>query len=145
MAREKAERLQRRAELFEQGASGEAATAQVLAALPAGWSPTHDVRWPGRRLANVDHVVLGPGGIFVIDSKNWSGRVTIEGGHLRQNGRPRGKAVADAADAALAIAGCSARTRSMCIPCFASPTTAGSRAGAATSWSAQPPTSARCC
>jgi hypothetical protein len=102
-AREKADRLNRRAELFEKGADGEAATAEVLAVLPSDWVAFHDVRWPGRRLANVDHVVIGPGGVFVIDSKNWTGRVTVDGGHLRQNGYSREKVVASAADAALAI------------------------------------------
>ena len=103
-AREKAERLNKRADMFEQGAEGEAATAEVLATLPPGWTSLHDVRWPGRRLANVDHVLIGPGGVFVIDSKNWTGRITVEGGHLRQNGYSREKAVAGAADAALAVA-----------------------------------------
>ncbi|HET9861502.1 MAG TPA: nuclease-related domain-containing protein [Nocardioidaceae bacterium] len=103
-AREKAERLQRRAELFERGAEGEQATADVLAVLPAGWTALHDVRWPNRRLANIDHIVVGPGGVFVIDSKNWSGHVSIEDGRLRQNGRFRDKAVAGCADAGLAIA-----------------------------------------
>ena len=42
-AREKAERLERRAELFEQGADGEAATARVLAELPSGWTAIHVV------------------------------------------------------------------------------------------------------
>lgn len=103
-AREQAERLNKRAVLFEQGAEGEAETARVLATLPPGWTVLHDLRWPGRRLANVDHVVIGPSGIFVIDSKNWTGRVTTMGGVLRQNGYNREKAVAGAADAALAVA-----------------------------------------
>jgi hypothetical protein len=103
-AREKAERLARRAEMFEKGSEGETATAAVLATLPPGWTAIHDVRWPSRRLANIDHVLVGPGGIFVIDSKNWSGRITLEGGHLRQNGRSREKAVAGCADAGLAVA-----------------------------------------
>ena len=103
-AREKAERLARRAEMFEKGAEGETATAAVLATLPPGWTAIHDARWPSRRLANIDHVLVGPGGIFVIDSKNWSGRITLDGGHLRQNGRSREKAVAGCADAALAVA-----------------------------------------
>ena len=103
-AREKAERLARRAEMFEKGAEGETATAAVLATLPPGWTAIHDVRWPSRRLANIDHVLVGPGGIFVIDSKNWSGRITLEDGHLRQNGRSREKAVAGCADAGLAVA-----------------------------------------
>jgi len=103
-AREKAERLARRAEMFEKGAEGEIATAAVLATLPPGWTAIHDARWPTRRFANIDHILVGPGGIFVIDSKNWSGRISLEGGHLRQNGRSREKAVADCADAALAVA-----------------------------------------
>lgn len=103
-ARQKAERLARRAEMFEKGAEGEAATAAVLSTLPSGWTATHDVRWPSRRLANIDHILVGPGGIFVIDSKNWSGRITLEDGHLRQDGRSREKAVAGCADAGLAVA-----------------------------------------
>lgn len=103
-AREQAERLNRRAGLFERGAEGEVETAQALAALPPGWTLLHDLRWPGRRLANVDHVVIGPGGIFVIDSKNWTGRVSTGGGVLRQNGYSRERDVAGAADAALAVA-----------------------------------------
>lgn len=102
-AREKAARLNKRAELFEKGADGEDATAEVLGSLPPGWISLHDVRWPGRRLANVDHVLIGPGGVFVIDSKNWTGRITLDGGHLRQNGYSREKNVAGAADAALAV------------------------------------------
>jgi len=103
-ARIRAERLARRAEMFERGAEGEATTAGVLSMLPADWTVIHDVRWPSRRLANIDHVVVGPGGIFVIDSKNWSGEVTVKNGHLRQNGRSREKVVASCADAGLAIA-----------------------------------------
>lgn len=102
-ARARAERLQRRADLFEQGAEGETATADVLGTLPPEWTAIHDVRWPGRRLANVDHVLLGPGGIFVIDSKNWSGDITVDVDRLRQNGRSRDRAVSSAADAALAV------------------------------------------
>lgn len=102
-AREKAERLQRRAELFDKGAAGEDATAQILSTLPPSWTAMHDVKWPGRRFANIDHIVVGPAGVFVVDSKNWSGRVTVNDGHLSQNGRSREKTVAGCADAALAV------------------------------------------
>jgi hypothetical protein len=102
--RAKAERLQRSAERWEQGADGEAATAAVLDALPAGWFAYHDLRWPGRRLANIDHVVIGPPGVFVIDSKAWTGRVEVREDVLRHNGRARQSAVVGAADAALALA-----------------------------------------
>lgn len=102
-SREKAERLMRHAELYERGAAGEERTAEVLRALPAEWTVLHDVSWPGRRMANIDHVVIGPAGIFVIDSKNWSGRLVVDGEVLRQNGRAREHAVAGCADAGLAI------------------------------------------
>jgi hypothetical protein len=34
----------------------------------------HDLAVPGSP-ANVDHLVIGPTGVFVIDSKRWRGRV----------------------------------------------------------------------
>lgn len=103
--REKADRLSRTAELYERGAVGEEVTAAALAALPASeWAVFHDIRWPGRRYANVDHVVVGPPGVFVIDSKNWSGSIVVRDQVLRQNGRSREPAVAGAAEAALAVA-----------------------------------------
>lgn len=104
--RGKAERLARQADLYDQGAEGERRTALAMATLPTDtWHQLHDVRWPGRRFANVDHVVVGPGGVFVIDSKNWSGTVTVDDrGVLRQNGRAREAAVAGAGDAAQAVA-----------------------------------------
>ncbi len=64
----------------------------------------HDVRWPGRKYANVDHVAVGPAGVFVIDSKNWSGTIAVRDNVLRQNGRAREEAVAGAAEAGLAVA-----------------------------------------
>lgn len=102
-SRAKAERLMRHAEMYERGAEGEARTAAVLAAMPPEWVAIHDVRWPGRRFANIDHIVLGPGGIFVVDSKNWSGHVVVDRSTLRQNGRSREQEVAGCADSALAI------------------------------------------
>src|SRR3954453_18834417 len=102
-SRAKAERLMRRAEMFERGAEGEALTASMLTALPAEWTTLHDVRWPGRRFANIAHIAIGPAGIFVVDSKNWSGDITVSGGVLRQNGRSREAAVAGCADSALAV------------------------------------------
>jgi hypothetical protein len=103
--REKAESLQRMADAYERGAEGEEATELALAALPAEeWTIFHDIAWPGRTYANIDHVVVGPGGVFVVDSKNWSGDIEVAKDVLRQNGRSREKAVAGAAAAALAVA-----------------------------------------
>lgn len=101
--REKAERLQRSAALWEQGAAGEVEVAKALEALPPGWVVLHDLAWPGRPKANIDHVVIGPSGVFVVDAKNWSGTVEVRGHVLRQNGRQREQAVSSAAEAAIAL------------------------------------------
>jgi hypothetical protein len=102
--RAKIENLQRYLAAHERGAEGEQRTASALGSLGPDWIQFHDVRWPGRRLANVDHVVVGPGGVFVIDSKNWSGSIAVRDGVLRQNGYNREPAVAGACDAAVAVA-----------------------------------------
>ena len=104
--RERAERLMQSAERYERGAEGERATGAILDGLRAeGWTVFHDVRWPGRPRANLDHVVVGPGGIFVIDSKNWSGRIEVRENTFWCHGRRQDKAVAAAGEAALAVAG----------------------------------------
>lgn len=103
--REKAERLLKSAERYEQGARGEEATGAILDTLRyAGWAVFHDVRWPGRQRANIDHVVVGPPGVFVIDAKNWTGSVDVRDQSLWHNGRRRDKTVAAAGDAALTVA-----------------------------------------
>lgn len=87
---DKAARHKRVAERYERGADGEHATAEALAPLEAqGWVARHDVAWPARPRANIDHVVIGPGGVYVIDSKNWSGDVEVRDQVLRQNGYSR--------------------------------------------------------
>ena len=66
------------------GAEGERLVADTLAGLEVlGWRVLHDVHWPGRPKANLDHVLVGPGGIVVVDAKNWSGHVEVRGGVLR--------------------------------------------------------------
>jgi hypothetical protein len=46
-----------------------------------GWVVLHDLAIPGSR-TNLDHLVIGPGGVFVIDSKQyrrrlWHGRYPL--------------------------------------------------------------------
>lgn len=69
------------------GADGEAAVAAVLDAAAArrGFGVLHDLRIPGQ-FSNIDHVVVGAGGITVIDTKAWSGTVRVAGGTLRVGG-----------------------------------------------------------
>lgn len=103
--RDKAARLERSAALWEQGAAGEVAVARALGALPDGWVVLHDLAWPGRARANIDHVVIWPGGVFVVDAKNWTVTIEVRDQVLRQNGRAREDAVVSAAEAAIAIQG----------------------------------------
>lgn len=64
-------------ENWNAGADGEKRTARVLRPLTrAGWHAIHDLDWTGA--GNVDLVVLGPGGVYVLDSKAWSGVVSVD-------------------------------------------------------------------
>lgn len=56
------------AELWARGADGERTTAGILSLLGPPWVLFHDLGIPGRD-ANLDHLVVGPGGAFLIDSK----------------------------------------------------------------------------
>lgn len=59
-------------------------TAQALAPLAAaGYHLLADRQWPGSRRAQVDMVVIGPGGVFVVDTKAWA-EVTIAGDRIRR-------------------------------------------------------------
>ncbi|MBB1049343.1 NERD domain-containing protein [Dietzia cercidiphylli] len=51
------------------GADGEQAVGDQLAGLDARWRILHAVR-VGERGADIDHVVIGPGGVFTVNSKN---------------------------------------------------------------------------
>ena len=60
------------------GAAGERRTARLLAQLERhGWVVLHDLAVPGSR-ANLDHLAIGPGGVFVIDSKQYRGRLQLD-------------------------------------------------------------------
>jgi len=44
-----------------------------LAPLTAtGYTFLHDRGWPGSRRAQIDHVLVGPGGLFIVDTKAWA-------------------------------------------------------------------------
>jgi Nuclease-related domain len=63
---------------WRRGAAGERRTARVLATLEReGWAVLHDLAVPRSR-ANIDHLVIGPGGVFVIDSKQYRGRLQLD-------------------------------------------------------------------
>jgi hypothetical protein len=63
---------------WRRGAAGERRTARLLDPLERqGWAVLHDLAVPGSR-ANLDHLVIGPGGVFVIDSKQYRGRLQLD-------------------------------------------------------------------
>src|SRR5215207_10160468 len=63
---------------WRRGAVGERRTARLLGQLARhGWAVLHDLAVPGSR-ANIDHLVIGPGGVFVIDSKRYRGRLQLD-------------------------------------------------------------------
>ncbi len=78
-------------ERWLRGAAGEEVTARILGALPARrWVVFHDRRIPGSR-ANLDHVVIGPTGVWVIDTKTQRARAQGRGGCLSMpcGGKPK--------------------------------------------------------
>ena len=78
--------------------------AEVLAALPSDWTVLEDVGRRGSRCAGIDHVVVGPSGLFVIDVQDWSGHVTVVDNVVRLDREARQNDTDRCADAALAVA-----------------------------------------
>jgi len=66
------------ARAWRRGAAGERRTARVLVPLERqGWAVLHDLAVPDSG-ANLDHLVIGPGGVFVVDSKQYRGRLEVD-------------------------------------------------------------------
>ena len=74
--------LRRRQQAWETGGRGEQAVMRVLVGMDATWHVLADRRWPGTRRANIDVILAGPGGVFVIDVKTWRAEVRVERGRL---------------------------------------------------------------
>ncbi|WP_163998711.1 nuclease-related domain-containing protein [Pyxidicoccus caerfyrddinensis] len=71
------------------GADGEERVGGLLEQLrPHGWHVEHDVR-VGRRGANLDHLVIGPPGVFVVNTKALTGKVWVGGDNVMVDGRRR--------------------------------------------------------
>jgi hypothetical protein len=70
------------ARAWQRGAKGERHTARLLDHLGRyGFVSFHDLAVPDSP-ANLDHLVVGPSGVFVIDSKQWTGQVQQSGDGL---------------------------------------------------------------
>ena len=71
------------------GLTGESTVAESLSRFPDHFHIIHDITTP---FGNIDHVVVGPTGVFIIDTKNWRGIVQADGkGELLLNGKSTAK------------------------------------------------------
>lgn len=84
------------------GAGRERATAWWLGRLPEGWHQFNDIP-VGERGANIDHVIVGPAGVFTVNAKNLTGAVWVASRALLHNGHKTSylpKAISEAKRAA---------------------------------------------
>ena len=103
--RELADELARRAGIatqmartFEAAARSDDRLAQTLLELePLGYTLLTGRRWPGSRHATIDLVLVGPGGVILVDVAAWRD-VTIDGGRLYRGGDEVSDELAQVAD-----------------------------------------------
>lgn len=62
---------------WAKGLHGENTVFKYLNTLPKDYYVFHDVTLPKKK-GNIDHVVIGPNGVFVIETKNYSGKFCIK-------------------------------------------------------------------
>ncbi len=82
--------IARRSDRAERGADAEVVVAQLLRGLPKEYHVFHDLVFEG---FNIDHVVIGPTGVFIVETKSHRGKVSAKGEALLLNGRPFEKPV----------------------------------------------------
>lgn len=81
-----AAKARRRLRRVTRGINGEALIAERLQSLSDDYFLLNDVVLPGQP-GNIDHVVIGPCGVVVIETKNFSGHVESHGNAWFVNGR----------------------------------------------------------
>jgi hypothetical protein len=70
-----------RIQRWQWGSEGERKTAKALRRLsPADWRVWHDLQWEDS--TNIDHVVVGSAGVFLLDTKDCFGRITVDSSGL---------------------------------------------------------------
>jgi hypothetical protein len=76
----------RRYGILKAGQKGEKQTINLLKkSLNDNYCLINGVRVRG--LGDVDHVVVGPNGVFVLETKNWSGKISCNGDLWQRNGK----------------------------------------------------------
>ena len=74
---------------WQRGTNGEISVADELSRFPNEFRVINDIATTS---GNLDHVVVGPTGVFILDTKNWRGVVSADGrGELLLNGKPTDK------------------------------------------------------
>jgi hypothetical protein len=63
---------------YRKGSEGEEQVRKTLSALDNTYYLLNDVKFSGA-YANVDHIILAPSGIFVIETKNYTGKIVCKG------------------------------------------------------------------
>lgn len=71
-------------ERYFKGARGEERVSGILQNLPDSYHVFNDFVAGGK---HIDHVVVGPAGVFAIETKFWRGKVTLEDGHILLDGQ----------------------------------------------------------
>jgi hypothetical protein len=85
------------------GADGEGRTARYLDQLRAeGFAVLHDRRIPGSR-ANIDHIVIGPPGVYVVETKSLAGQLKVRGNEVYVAGRRKTAMLEEVRREALAV------------------------------------------
>jgi hypothetical protein len=88
---------------WQTGAQGELRTGRLLEPLEGeGFRILHDRQIPGSR-ANIDHIVIGPPGIFVVETKSLGGSLQIRDNDVFVSGRRRTKMIDEVKREALAV------------------------------------------
>ena len=86
------------------GALGEERTGDLLRPLEAqGFRVMHDRLMPRSR-ANIDHIVVGPPGVYIVETKNYGGKLRVRHGEVWVAGRRKTEIVAQAKHEAAAVA-----------------------------------------
>ncbi|MGO4255710.1 NERD domain-containing protein [Marmoricola sp. RAF53] len=70
-----------------------------------GWLVLHDVEVPERPGCPIDHVVVGPSGVYVINDETWSGTVAFREDLVLLDGVPQLDAAAEVGESATAVRG----------------------------------------
>jgi hypothetical protein len=81
--------IEKRRAAMRKGVAGENIVAKILEDFPEVFCIINGLTTP---FGDLDHVVIGPTGVYVLDTKNWKGVVSADGrGELLLNGKPTDK------------------------------------------------------